>query len=140
MNNSKIVFLINDQARAIRCVYENESPQGSKEYIFKTLDQSIQPDDIVVVETGTRHGYTTVKVTEVDVPVDFNDNTDLKWIVGRVDLAKFKQVKTQEQEAITAVQQAELRRQRAELRATMFKDHEATMASLALTTKTLPAE
>ena len=129
MDNSKIVFLINDQARAIEAVYD----VGDKADVFKTLDQSIAVDDVVVVESSTRHKMTVVKVTAVDVDVNFDSPTPYKWIVHRIDAGEFGRILAQEAEAITAVQAAELRRKKAELRKTMFADHEESIQRLSLT-------
>lgn len=128
MNNSMIVFLINDSARAIMAQYED----GKQPYMFKTLDPTIKKDDLVVVQTGTRHGYTVVKVTAVDVDVDFESGVELKWVVDKVDLTDFETTLELEAQAASAVQQAELRRKKAALRETLFKDQESMMNGLAL--------
>lgn len=140
MENSKIVFLINDQVRAVKAVYEETANVAQKVYVFKTMDNSIRKDDMLIVETNTRHGFTVVKCVETDVDVNFEDPTELKWVVARVDLEDFNRVKAQEVDAIAAVKQAELRRKKAELRETMFKDHEESIKALALSTPNPPAE
>lgn len=129
MKNSMIVFLINDDVRAIRGQYED----GGKHEMFKTMDPTIKVDDLVVVESSTRHGMTVVKVTEVeDVEPDLEHGPDLKWVVQKVDMVSFSAMLAKEHQAITTVQQAEKRRKKAELRDRMFKDHEQQMKSLAL--------
>ncbi|MGC0225175.1 hypothetical protein [Pseudooceanicola nitratireducens] len=129
MKNSMIVFLINDDVRAIRGQYE----EGGKCETFKTLDQDIDVEDLVVVQSGTRHGMTVVKVTEVDVEPDLEHGPDLKWVVQRIATGAFDDMLAKEEQAITTVQQAEKRRKKAELRDRMFKDHEDQMQALALT-------
>ena len=140
MDNSKIVFLINDQVRAVRGIYEEASILNQPKHVFKTLDQDLAVGDIAVVETTTRHGFTVVKLIEVDIDLNFDDPAETKWVVAGVNMDAFALVKKQEAAAISAVQQAELRRKKAELRATMFKDHEESIATLALATPTAPAE
>lgn len=135
MDNSKIVFLINDQARAIEAKYED----GSNSDVFKTLDASIRVDDMVVVQSGTRLNMTVAKVTAVDVDVNFDSTTPIKWIVQRVNKPQFDAVLASEAEAISAVQAAELRRKKAELRKNMFADHEDSIAKLSLTDRTIDA-
>ena len=130
MDNSKIVFLINDSVTAVRAKYEDGN--DTKTYTFKSFDSSVEVDDLAIVQSNTRHGYTVVKITEVNVDVDFDSPTELKWLVQKIDLAGFKQMLAQEAEAVSAVQQAELRRKKEELRRTMFKDHEERIASLAI--------
>ena len=140
MDNSKIVFLINDQVRAVRGIYEEASNLDQPKHVFKTLDQDLAVGDIAVVESTTRHGFTVVKLIEVDIDLNFDDPAETKWVVAGVSMDAFALVKKQEDAAISAVQQAELRRKKAELRATMFKDHEESIATLALATPTAPAE
>lgn len=128
MNNSTIVFLINDDVRAFAAQYED----GGKTEIFKTLDDSISVDDLVVVQSGTRHKMTVVKVTETDVEVNFDSTVDVRWAVQRIDHESFEGILAQEGEAVLAVQVAERRRKKAELRAAMLKDHEESIAHLAI--------
>lgn len=134
MDNSRIVFLINDTVRAVEGLYED----GGKIEMFKTLDASVAVDDFCVVQSSTRHGMTVVKITAVDVDVNFDATAPIKWVVQRINAPAFKAITDQEAEAISAVQAAELRRKKAELRATMFKDHEAAIDALALTKRDEP--
>ena len=129
MKNSMIVFLINDDVRAITGQYE----PGGKIEPFKTMDPSIKKDDLIVVESGTRHEMTVVKVVDVDVDVDFEHGPDIKWVVQRIDTAGFDTMLKNEEAAVSTVQQAEKRRKKAELRENLFRDHEEQMKSLALT-------
>lgn len=133
MDNSKIVFLINDQARCMEAIYE---VNGNAE-VFKTLDPTISEGDLVVVQSGTRHNMTVAKVTRADVDVNFDSTAPIKWIVQRIDGKAFDQILASEGEAVAAVQAAELRRKKAELRKTMFADHEDSIAKLALTARTI---
>lgn len=126
MNQSKIIFLINDQVRAVRASYEN----GASSDEFKTLDQSIKVGDLAVVTSGTRHEMTVVKVTEVDFDLDLESSQDVRWIVQKIDKDGFDKIKAQEAEAITAVNAAERRRKREELRKTLFADHQEQLAAL----------
>jgi hypothetical protein len=135
MDNSKIVFLINDQARALEAKYEDHA--GSE--VFKTMDPSIKVDDLVVVQSGTRHMMTVAKVTAVDVDVNFDSNTPIKWIVQRINADGFQAILAKEGEAISAVQAAELRRKKSELRKSMFAEHEDSIAKLSLTDRTIDA-
>lgn len=128
MHNSTIVLLINDDARAVRGVYED----NGSETTFKTLDQTIDVDDLVVVESGTRHGMTVVKITEVDVDINFDTTTDVKWVVQKVDTPHFDELRKQERAAINAVQAAERRRKREQLRESLFADHAEKIKALEL--------
>ncbi len=129
MNNSTIIFLINDDCRAIKGVYEPNGPEET----FKTFDPDIAVDDLIVVESNTRHEVTTVKVTAVDVDLDFNTSQKVKWVVDRIDMFSFEQLLELEQEAIRTVQMAEKRRVKEELRKSLMANHEAEFAKLAIT-------
>lgn len=126
MKQSLIVFLINDSVRAIKGRYED----GGSETVFKTLDQDIKVDDFVVVQSGTRHGMTVVKVTGVDIDVDLESNIDMLWVVQKIDTPSFSVTLEQEQKAIAAVNAAEKARKRDELRKSLFANHEATISAL----------
>lgn len=139
MNSSKIVFIVNESARLIQCAYDAQlDREAPKTYLFKTLDQSIKVDDLVVVETNTRHGYTIVKVTEVDVDVDFDDPVELKWAFSPINLDAIVELKQAEQAAIDKVRAIELKKKREALRQAMFADNEETMGQLKLAQSDLP--
>jgi len=70
VNNSTIVFLINDQVRAFKGTYD----EGQAAETFKTMDQTLAVNDLVLVQSSTRHLMTVVKVTEVDVEINFDSN------------------------------------------------------------------
>lgn len=132
MNKSTIVLLINDSARAIKAIYET----GHAPSVFKTLDQFIKVDDLVVVETNTRHGMTVVKVTEVDIDVDFDSTGEVNWVIQKVDADAHKALLRQEDEAIAAVNSAERRRKKEQLRESLFADHQERLKSLAISNLT----
>lgn len=128
MESSRIVFVINDTVRAIKGRYE----ESGTEAIFKTFDATIAVDDLVVVQASTRWGMTVFKVTAVDLDVDFDSSSPILWAVQKIDKPAFDTILAQEKDAISTVQQAELRRRKEALRAQMFKDHEDSMSTLAL--------
>jgi len=122
MNQSTVIFLINKRARAIMATYEAET--NAKRSLFKTLDESIAVDDLVIVQTDTRHKMTVCKVVEVDVDFDLDDATlQVNWIIGKVDKTAYEQLLAQEATAIRTVKSAELRQKREKLRDAMFADH-----------------
>lgn len=111
MNYTTAVMLINPNIRAIKATYEvNGVPT-----IFKTLDQDITVDDLVVVVTDTRHKMTVVKVTEVDVDVDFDSATVVTWVVDKIDPAKHQFLIEKENDAIKTIRAAELRDKRKQM-------------------------
>lgn len=128
MDNSTIVLLINDNARAVKAKWED----GGKEETFKTFDPSIKVDDLIVVESSTRHCMTVCKVTEVDVDVNFDTASGIRWVVQKIDTKSFENILDQEKEAISAVQSAERQRKKKALRASLFANHEEQINSLQL--------
>lgn len=75
MNYSTAVFLLNPQVRCIACTYEVDKDEKLAARVsFKSLDKEVTAGDLVLVPTGTRHGYTVVKVVETDIDSDFDSN------------------------------------------------------------------
>lgn len=113
MNYSTAVMLINANIKAVRGQYEEN---GIIE-IFKTLDQSLKKDDIVVVESGTRWKYTTVKILDVvNVTVDFDSDKIIKWVVQKVDIVTHAAIKEMEDKAIEVIKAGEMRKRREDIR------------------------
>jgi len=140
MNYSSAVMLINQNIRAVKVSYElnaHGKPQGL--YTFKTLDQTIDIGDIVVVPTDTRHNFTCVRVEEIDIDVDFECPVTLKWIVGKADTAAHENILNEEKKWIDTLKAAEKRRKREELKKSMFdlyENPETDFNGLAITNMT----
>jgi len=131
MDNSKLVFLINTQVRAVSVDYDPDRV-GAKPTVYKTMDPDLAVGDMVVVQSGTRWKMTTAKVVEVDLDMDFDSGVKIEWIVTRIDQEVFNRVLAQEAEAVSTFRRVELKKKRDALRADMFADHEETIAKLAL--------
>ena len=137
MNYSTAVFLINDDVRAVAAIYEpdDEARNGAaKRTVFKTLDQTIDVDDIVIVESGTRHGYTIVKVVEVDVDLDLESSAKVEWVVGTVDLEDHQRLLAQEKKATDQIRRSELLAKRRRMRANLLAEQEESLKALELST------
>jgi hypothetical protein len=126
-NKSLAVFLVNPEVRAILCSYEGLTPEGNvhpgtKPMLFKTLDKSISKGDICVVPTNgeNRLGFTTVQVAEVDLEIDYDSRTEVRWIVSKVDVSEFKRVLDRETQFMDAVAKADKRRRADELRKSLL--------------------
>lgn len=119
MNYTTAIFLINKTTRAIGCQYE--APEDSPVTVFKTLDQTIGVGDYVIVQTDTRHGMTVCKVKIVDLDPDLETTAPMRWIVGRVDLATFKEIELSETAAISTIKKAEKEKKRSELRGSLME-------------------
>lgn len=126
MDYSRAIFLINDRARAVLATYQDHDEPS----LFKTFDQTIEKDDLVIVETNTRHGFTIVKVVETDVEVDMDSRKEIRWAVSKFDTESFEKLKEQEEQAIAQIKRAELRKKRRELRDEMFAEQAETLKAL----------
>ncbi len=127
MNYSTAVMLINTNIRAIKTLYEPDDVDSKGTVtrkkvrtVFKTLDPTIKAGDIVVVPSGTRHGFTTNLVEEVDVDVDFEDSTEIKWIVDKIALTGYNAVLAEEKTWIDECKKAEKRDKAQKLKDKMF--------------------
>ena len=129
MNNSALVFLINDDVRAVSVRYE---PEGNCS-TMKTLDPDLKVDDMVIVETDTRYGFTVAKIKAVDVDVDPDTTLNIKWVVGKLDLTDHQAVLDKEKQAIDMIQSAEKRKRRREMREALFDDADEGVKALELT-------
>lgn len=125
MNYSTAVMLINENIRAIKVTYEKDQDHNkAQRYIYKTLDQSIEEDDLVVVSTDTRHGFTVVKVVDVDVDVDFENDMEIKWIVSKISTQEADEILVEEEKWIDTLKAAEKRRKREEIKKSMLDMYE----------------
>lgn len=119
-NQSTAVFLINDKTRAILATYEEGD--NAPRTMFKTFDQDIDVDDMIIVPTGTRHKMTVCKVVEVDVDVDFNSSVTVEWVIGTVDTTEYQNVVRREKDALKTIRSAEVRREREKLKEALLAD------------------
>ena len=131
MNFSTSIFLVDDSVRAVAGTYDTVG----KTCIFKTRDKMIRVGDIVVVPSGTRHNFTTFKITEVDVPVDYDQAAKMEWVVSRVDMEEYKKTIDHETSVVQVVKSAEQRKRRDELKAAIFAD-QSELAKLTLYSET----
>lgn len=112
MNYSTAVILINPTIRTVRGQYEDNGNSA----VFKTVDQDIKIADFAVVQSGTRLGITTIKVTEVDVSVDFDSSTQIGWVVQKIDMESHRKILEMETQAIEFIKKGELRKRREDIK------------------------
>lgn len=132
MNNSMAVFLINDEVRCMRAVYEEKG----KPELFKTFEPDIGIGDYVVVETTSRHNMTVVKIVEADVTPDFDTAEEVRWIICKIDRRRHLTTLERERQAIATIQQAEAKRKREEMRRTMMGAYADELKKLPLANQT----
>lgn len=129
MNKTLAVFLISDSCRLIACAYEVDEKGNAKDgktCSFKTFDPAIAKGDLVIVPTGTRVGFTVVKVIEVDTQGEINfdrdDGIDYKWIVGKFDRSLYDEGVAKERTLLEAVATAERNKKREEMRKALLEN------------------
>lgn len=122
MHNSMKIFLVNDDIRAIKAVYEADD--NAKQEVFKTFDESIDVGDYLIVESETRHMMTVVKVVEVDVEVDIESPLKIKWVVEAIDTKNYNTLQREERKMISMIDSAQKNKKREELKAALFADQE----------------
>ena len=120
MNYSTAVLVMDSVARCVKVIYEpdTEHTKQTRE-MFKTFDKALKVDDFVITPTGTRFNLTVCKIVAVDVDDWMDTPKELGWVVGRVDMADANKVKAWEGQAIEGLKDAEKRKRRRELQASM---------------------
>lgn len=125
MNYSTAVMLINQNIRAINVSYEPDTEHETKpRYTFKTLDETIEVDDYVVIPTDTRHLMTVAKVEEVDADIDFESSIQIKWIISKFSKHGHNTILEEEKKWIEQLKAAEKRRKREEIKKSMLEMYE----------------
>jgi len=118
VNSSTVLFLVNDDLRAVRVSYDDGGK--SKETIKKTFLNDLRVGEFVLVETNTRWCAAVCKIITVGVEVDFDSSDDVGWVFARVDLAELDRLKAEEQAALAIIREAEKRKRKEDLRATIL--------------------
>ncbi len=122
MHNSRKILLVNESVKVIKAIYE--AGDDAKQEEFKTFDTSIDVDDLLIVESDTRHKMTVVKVVETDVVADFESEIKIKWVVGKIDPTEFRNVIKEEQEMVKMIDSAQRNKKREELKEALLADQE----------------
>jgi len=119
MHSSRKVFVLNEDIKCVKTVYE--SHRGAEAVEFKTFE-TFEEGDLVVVPTqeAHRHGFTIVKVSEVDVKPDWESDKSIEWIAGKFDPAHFAGVLAQETKILETVSEAERAQRAKEIKEAMF--------------------
>ncbi|WP_125933275.1 hypothetical protein [Kiloniella majae] len=109
-NKSMAVFVMNEDVRGIMAIYDDETHETPT--FYKTFDQDLQVGDLIVVPASTRLGFTTNKVTEVDVEPDINRHNEVKWVAGSIKLENYQSYVEQENQMIAQINKLEKRKAR----------------------------
>lgn len=137
MNYSTAMMLFNDDIRAVRVSYEVDSNGKGVEplTLFKTLDPSIKVGDFVTIPTLTRHKITVARVEEVDVEVDYDDPTEVKWLISRVPLTEYKAILDDEQVWIQEMKKSQNLKKKQDIKdglKEMYKANGTSLETLAI--------
>jgi len=121
MNLSAAIMLVQDGIRSVRVLYDPDNAPKSYNptQLFKTLDADLKKDDLVIVPTNTRHGFTIAKVVEIDFPVDFNSSDQWGWVGGRFDKGAYDAILAIEAKAVQRIGKIEENKMKNELKAAM---------------------
>ncbi len=116
LNLSAAILLVRtDAVFPVRVEYDPDNKYNNNPTrVFKTVDPSIKKDDLVIVTTNTRQGFTVVKVTEVDFAVDYNSSEQWGWVAAKFDVDAFRNIlKIEEgvQERVAKAQENKMRKE-----------------------------
>lgn len=116
MNLSAAIMLVNPGIRPVKVEYDPDIQRNNNpNKLFKTLDKDLAKDDLVIVPTNTRHGFTIAKVSEIDFPVDFSSSEVWGWIGGKFDKKTYDEVLKIEDNVKHKVAKTQENKMRAEL-------------------------
>lgn len=117
MNLSASPMLIDKRVRPVRVEYDPDNFKNNNfGRLFMTLDNGLMKDDLVIVPTGTRHGFTIGKVVDVGFPVDFTSPDKWDWIGGKFDKASYDNILEGAKKIIARVAVSQEDKMRNELR------------------------
>lgn len=112
-NKSLAVFLIQKNVRGVHVTYTMED--NNEVTLFKTFDDTLEVDDIVVVPAKNRLGFTTCKVVTVNVQPDLDSKKPVTWIVCKVPMSSYEKCVDQESAMLDKLREVEAEKARVEL-------------------------
>lgn len=117
MNDSNVIFLINDEVRAVKVQYDEGNI--NKITTKKTFMTDLKVGDFVLVETGTRWNATVAKVVDINCAADFANGENISWVFSKVNMAELEALKELEKRALQIIKEAEKKKVQKELRETV---------------------
>lgn len=114
MHPSRMIFAISDTVQCVEVQYDPENGPSKTEH--KTLIPDLAVDDMVVVQTRSRHKMTIGKVTRLNIEPDLDSSQEMLWAYSKVDAAAIGDLHQQEDDAIETIKKLERMKKRRELR------------------------
>lgn len=107
--NALASLIINEGLRTIKVSFSQNrntiDDRATALYTYKTLDDTIKENDIVVVKVGDR--IKTASVIKVDAVADLTGDFDYQWIVQKVDTTEYDKLNEMEQGASEKLRELE---------------------------------
>lgn len=116
MNYSAAIALVSDKVFAVSCVYV----LGGQEYVFKTVLDDIEVDDLLVVPSTKGVGFSVVQVKNLAVDFEFSSSSiNYVWALSKLDLVGHEILLTNEKAAVDLLREADRKKRRKDVRETM---------------------
>lgn len=107
--NALASLIINEGLRTIKVSFSQNrntiDDRATALYTYKTLDDTIKENDIVVVKVGDR--IKTASVIKVDTVADLTGDFDYQWIVQKIDTTEYDKLNEMEQGASEKLRELE---------------------------------
>lgn len=118
--NSLVNSLVNEDIKYVSCVFSTgdetfnddraKNYKNSKTYTYKTNIQDLKVGDLVVVEcqgNSSNFGFAIARVVTIDEEPEYTASIHYKWVVGKVNLDEFTQLKIEEDMIVANIKQLE---------------------------------
>lgn len=146
MNKTTAIFLVRKDVRCISVSYDKTTDSRTGKVVpidtksFKTVDQTIQPKDFVLIPTDSRWGFTVGRVEAVDLHVDFDSNEQMRWVVSKIDTKTFNTMLEAEAKMMDTVADADRKHREMELKSKLFANVDPSLLeNFQLSAPTAPA-
>jgi hypothetical protein len=143
INYSLLSTLTSDEVTIVGAVFDGEPGpyrEKPKVYHFKTTIKDLAVDDLVVAETAGANasfGLAVVKIVALNVEPDYNTGMTFKWLVSKVDLKGFEELKEAEAKLISSVKTAQKQTKKQQLIAALGITPEGSLRLSAFRGKTI---
>lgn len=126
MNKTTAIFLAIDGVRCVSVAYDTAGVDHKGKMVpkdiksFKTMDPNVTKDQLVVIPTDNRWGFTIGKVVDTDLHVDFDSNEQMRWIVSVLDTDSYEHMLKVEGDMMNIVADADRNARQQKLKEQIF--------------------